>query len=481
MKDSLISGYHRLPGPARSAVASLRGLYLGSWRYGGDAESLVAEAAERESWNPERWRSWQQERLSEVLHRAATRVPHYRRAWEERRRRGDRSSWDRLENWPVLSKETVRQAPLEFVAEDRDPRRMYHEHTSGTTGKPLHIWQSKDTVRRWFALFEARVRRWNGVSRSDRWAMVGGQLVVPVGRTRPPFWVRNYPMHQLYLSSYHLAPSNFADYFDAMRRFGTVYMLGYASSMMALAQGSLELGIEAPKLRVAISNAEPLSPVQRQRIGAAFRCPVRDTYGMAEIACGASECSAGSLHVWPDAGWIEVLQDEEDSAGAAGESGRLVCTGFINADMPLVRYAVGDRGALAPAGPPCACGRPLPRLERIEGRCDDVLVTPEGRLVGRLDPVFKADLPIREAQIVQEALDRIRLKVVPAQGLDPADLRIVRQRLLDRLGSSVEVVVEIVEAIPRGAGGKFRSVVSLLPRGTDSPAPEPAPAEASPV
>jgi hypothetical protein len=35
--------FHRLPGPTRSAVASLRGLYLRSWRYGAETERYVAE------------------------------------------------------------------------------------------------------------------------------------------------------------------------------------------------------------------------------------------------------------------------------------------------------------------------------------------------------------------------------------------------------------------------------------------------------
>jgi phenylacetate-CoA ligase len=136
----------------------------------------------------------------------------------------------------------------------------------------------------------------------------------------------------------------------------------------------------------------------------------------------------------------------------------------LNADMPLVRYAIGDRAASAPPDEPCACGRRLPQLRRIEGRSDDVVVTPEGRLVGRLDPVFKADLPIREAQIVQESLRLVRVKVVPAGELDAGAVRSVQERIQQRLGSSMEVVVETVTEIPRGPNGKFRAVVSLLPR-----------------
>src|SRR5205823_4261237 len=137
LSELAMRAYNASPRPCRSAMASTRGFYLRLWRYGHDTERLVEEALERETWSEARWRSWQQERLAFVLNRAATRVPFYRGHWSERRCKGDRASWEYLENWPVLEKENVRRHPRAFVAEDCSPRRMFSEHTSGTTGKPL--------------------------------------------------------------------------------------------------------------------------------------------------------------------------------------------------------------------------------------------------------------------------------------------------------------------------------------------------------
>jgi phenylacetate-CoA ligase len=139
MSDTLVPLYHHLPAPARSIAASLRGYYLRSWRYGAETERLVAEALEREHWSPERWKAWQEERLAFVLHRAARHVPYYREQWAARRCHGDRASWEYLENWPILGKEPLRENPIAFVADDCDVRRMFHEHTSGTTGKSLDL------------------------------------------------------------------------------------------------------------------------------------------------------------------------------------------------------------------------------------------------------------------------------------------------------------------------------------------------------
>ena len=174
--DGWLRLYHRLPAPIRSLAANIRGLRLQRFRYGPETESLVAEALERDNWSADRWSAFREERLAWLLNRAATQVPFYRMHWEKRRRAGDRSSWERIENWPLLHKETVRQHPHAFVADDCDPRRMIHYHTSGTTGTPLHMWQTRSVTRHWFALFEARVRRWNQVSIQQPWVMQGGAV-----------------------------------------------------------------------------------------------------------------------------------------------------------------------------------------------------------------------------------------------------------------------------------------------------------------
>lgn len=441
----------------------MRGYYLRSWRYGRHTEEQVREALARDRWTEAQWHSWRDERLAQLLTRAATRVPFYRELWDRRRRAGDRASYELLANWPVLTKEQLRAQPAAFVADDRDRGSLFHEHTSGTTGKPLELWFSRDTLRTWYALYEARARRWCGVSCRDRWTNIGGQQVVAFDRTRPPFWVWNAGMRQLYLSSYHLAKQFIPAYIDALRDYRVVFALGYSSSLYSLAHFANALGLAPAPLRAVATNAEPLYEHQRAAIERAFGVRPRETYGMSEIACAASECEAGGLHEWPDTGMIEILADDVDTAAGDGSTGRIICTGLLNTDMPLIRYEVGDRGARAPAGRTCSCGRALPLLSHVEGRIDDVLITRDGRRIGRLDPVFKSNLAIHEAQIIQEAIDAVRIKVVPAPGYSEDAARSLTESLRERMGD-VKVIVEAVGHIPRTANGKFRAVINEVGR-----------------
>lgn len=444
---SLVGLYHALPGPLKSVAASLHGLGLARQRYGPETAELVAAARERESWPPPRWALWQEQRLAELL-------PAWAALAAQRGREGAKTH---LQGWPVLDKQNVRADPAGFRIPD-EAGSHHAERTSGSTGTPLVVWWSPAATRGWYALVEARLRGWHGISRRDRWAILGGRLVAAPRRTRPPYWVWNAAMHQLYLSSYHLSRDSVAAYLDALGDYEVRSILGYPSALGALASLALDAGLKGPKLDVVLTNAEPLSALQRAQIAAVFGCPVRDSYGLAELVAAGSECEAGAMHLWPEVGLVEIL-DEADQPVAAGQVGRLVATGLLNNAMALVRYDTGDLAALDPDPRPCGCGRALPRLLALEGRRDAVIVTPDGRHIGRLDPAFKADLPIREAQVAQVARDRVDVRVVPGTGWNPTHAAVLAAAVGDRLGPTMAIGVVCVETLPRTAAGKVRGVV----------------------
>lgn len=455
-RDRLVAAYARLPYPAKVAAASGRGLRLRAWRYGPGFEAEVARVLDRDGWDDDRWQAWQANRLAAVLAHAATTVPRHRRWFAEH---ADRDA-ARLGDWPVLTKASVLDDPGALVADDA-PARTYRDQTSGTSGSPLPVWTSRADLRSFFALHEARTRRWHGVSRHDRWAILGGQLVTPADRDRPPYWVVNRALHQLYLSVPHVTPATVGDYVDALARFGPTHLVVYPSAAAFIARTGLDAGRTATGPQVVVANAEGVTPAQRELIEAFFGCPLRETYGMAEMATGASECEAGTLHLWPDCGVVEVL-DDDDRPVAEGAVGRLVLTGLVNDTTAFVRYANGDRGRRPVWGERCACGRSLPVLPAVEGRVQDLLVTPGGGRQFWVNPAFYG-LAVREAQVVQDAIDRVRARVVAGPGFGADDEATVVARLEDRL-PGVTVSVERVDAIERGPNGKFAPVVSLVER-----------------
>ncbi len=461
MGSSLLGSILTMPGLA-DAAATIGAWRLARRRYGALYRQLVPVLIERSACSAERLREHVAAALADMVRHAAAHVPHYRELFS---REGlDPASIrapEDLARLPLLTKLDLQAHPEAFLDERIPLRRFARLGTSGTTGAPLQLYRTDEAAQTSFAFFEARCRRPAGMEFGRLpFIMMGGQLVAPATRTRPPFWAYNHAWKQLYLSSYHLSDRNLPHYVRELRRRPYHAILGYPSSLHALARFMIDAGETPLALRCAITSSETLFDHQRQDIERAFGCRVFDQYGAGELCVFAAECGHGAMHLSPDYGLVEVL-DEAGRPAPRGQVGELVCTSLINFGQVFIRYRIGDRGALTDRR--CPCGSALPIIERLEGRVDEVLTTPDGRRIGRLDPVFKGVAHVRECQIVQEAPDRFTVRVVPGAGYHDEDGAKIRQNLADRIGAA-RITVECVERIERTASGKFPAVISRVAR-----------------
>jgi phenylacetate-CoA ligase len=251
-------------------------------------------------------------------------------------------------------------------------------------------------------------------------------------------------------------------------------MTGYAVSYFLLAQHILEQKIQVPKLRAIITTSEKVTRGMRDVIELAFQTRVYEEYSTVESSLFASECEQGRLHMSPDVAVVEILRPDGTPCGP-GEPGEVVATSLIRGYQIFVRYALGDVAAWS--GEACPCGRAMPVIQEVMGRTEDVVVGLDGRRLVRFHGIFVDQPNIREGQIIQEARDRIRVKVVPTVGFGDADATDVIRRVQQRLTIGVKVIVEQVDSIPRTKAGKFQAVVSLLDKtertGQEAPVAEP--------
>ncbi|MHC4216447.1 MAG: phenylacetate--CoA ligase family protein, partial [Planctomycetota bacterium] len=238
------------------------------------------------------------------------------------------------------------------------------------------------------------------------------------------------------------------------------YIEGYPSSVYAIAQYIVENRLDPVSFKACFTTAETLFDYQREIIQKAFSCKTYNQYGSGEIAVFAAECEHGSMHLSPDYGIVEVV-DDDDQPVEVGQTGQLICTSLVNRVQPFIRYRIGDIGALKPGL--CSCGSPLPLLGQIEGRTDAVLITSDGRKIGRLDPIFKGAKGISEAQVIQNDYDKFVVRIVPGKDYIDSNGREVVENLAHRVGKA-DIQIEIVEQITRTSAGKFRAVVSNLPK-----------------
>jgi phenylacetate-CoA ligase len=226
--------------------------------------------------------------------------------------------------------------------------------------------------------------------------------------------------------------------------------------MLALAEAVERAGVDPrdTSLEIGIHGAEPWSEAMRGEIERRWGIVALDLYGLSEVmGPGVAQERAdarGPLTIWEDHFLAEVVDPGTGAPAAEGEIGELVLTSLTRQATPVIRYRTGDLTRLHPPTPPW----PYRRMERVLGRCDDMLIIRGVNLFPRQieELVLETDglsahyrIDVRR----EGAMDSFTVTVEGDPGT--ADQTLVR-RIKDRLGITASVVVVETGVLPRSEG-----------------------------
>lgn len=452
---SLRSLYYALPQTAKNLLSTVYGFNQRRIRYGREFSKTLNFLRESQYWSNEKLLDYQNERVEKFLKDVIPNTPFYKN--------DPRYQENSFENFPIIKKQDLRGKLKSFYHENLKNIPHVWGHTSGTTGSAIVFPISVEHLEREYA-FHALAYEWGGVSLTnrDRVAFCSGHPVASPDRQKPPFWVYDYANKWLYFSSYHLTKDNLQYYVRELEKFQPVMLGGYPSSIYLLAMAYKKFGNGKLNLKSIFTSSETLLDFQRGKIESAFDAKVFNLYGNTEKCAYIVECEKGELHLKPEHSAVEIL-NEQNEACKPGETGRIISTGFGNRAFPLIRYEVGDMVTIA-ENQNSICGRGGVLIEKIIGRIEDYVITPDNRFVGRLDHLFKDSLNVKEAQIIQKQKDKIVIKIVTENDFSKNDEHLILQEARLRLGNEIKIEFEQVEAIPRTSNGKFRFIISEIPK-----------------
>lgn len=393
-----------------------------------------------------------EQKLINQLKDARNFVPFYKKYWDNVLSNNPNIDFTDLANWPILEKQSIKNNPHDFISDKFQVSKLIKISTSGSTGTPMSFYFDTESYSQWYTYYYYHLMIKDGISLDEPWGNIGGRLIVETNKKKPPFWIWNKGMKQLYLSSYHLTEVNGPYYLKAIEDYNLTYLVGYPSSIYSLAKSLLQNKLSCNCIKVIYTNAEPLFDYQRDAIQKVFKCKIRQTYGSSEFAISAAEEDNNSLSIWPLTGVLEVICNTNE------ETGEFCVTGLVNRAMPLVRYKIGDSGI---SDIKYSNGR-IKSILKVIGRNDDLIKSKSGKLIGRLDPIFKLDLKIKEAQIIQESLEIINIIIVPEIDFSSLDESRLYESAKERLGDDFIIKITRTNSIPRGANNKFKAVISKV-------------------
>ena len=329
-------------------------------------------------WNPEietmdveALKKLQGERLKATVERVYKNVPYYA---EKMRRAGvtpdDINGVEDLKKLPFTYKDDLRNTyPYGMFAVPMDQVVRIHA-SSGTTGKMTVVGYTHNDIEIWAECI-ARSLVNVGVTEKDIVHVAYGYGLFTGGLGL------HYGAEKIGATVVPVSGGNTKRQVQLLKDFKATVLCCTPSYALYIADEMAELGVtkEELSLRVGIFGAEPWSEEMRKQIEERLGLKAYDIYGLSEIiGPGVSmdcECQCG-LHIMADHFIPEIIDPVTEEVLPDGEKGELVFTCITKEALPLIRYRTRDLTILERGK--CSCGRTSPRMLRVTGRSDDMLI-----------------------------------------------------------------------------------------------------------
>lgn len=313
----------------------------------------------------------QLKRLQETV-RHCMNSPFYKKRFEEEGLTPDDiKSLDDLKKIPFTTKQDLRDTYPFGIASVPLEKCVRLHSSSGTTGNPTVILHTQRDLDEW-ANAVARCLHMVGLRPTDVFQNSSGYGMFTGGLGF------QYGAERLGMLTVPAAAGNTLRQLKFIKDFGTTALHAIPSYASRLYEVMVEQGIDPrrdTKLKTLVIGAEPHSEEQRKRIENMLGVKAYNSFGMSEM-CGpgvAFECKEqNGLHIWEDYYIVEIVNPNTLEPVPEGEVGELVLTTINREAMPLLRYRTRDLTRILPGE--CPCGRHHKRLDRMQGRSDDMII-----------------------------------------------------------------------------------------------------------
>lgn len=245
----------------------------------------------------------------------------------------------------------------------------YHV-SSGTTGKPTLVGYTKNDIGYWTDAL-ARSLTSIGVGENDVVQVSYGYGLFTGGLGL------HYGAEAVGATVLPSSTGGTERQLELMQDLGVTVIACTPSYLIHMITVARDMGIDFrrdTKLKKAILGAEPWTEGMRRHIEDATGVKAYDVYGTSELAGPMfTECEfKNGIHVPADIMYVEIIDPDTEEALPEGQEGELVVTMLRKEAFPLVRYRVKD--ITFKIEEKCECGRTSPRISRITGRTDDMLI-----------------------------------------------------------------------------------------------------------
>lgn len=400
----------------------------------------------------EQQQSLQAKLLSNALCYALKNVPFYRSSLGRQLRLTDVDSdpFSALKEFPVISKDDLRDNLNDFVSRNIDKRSRYLATTGGSTGAPLQLWLANSVwATEWAFVFDLLANY--GITPSDSRVSLRGVRRLT---NSDAFYEENPLYREIRLSPFKLTHANLPEISLLIKNIKPRYIHGYPSAvrdlLVLLGDDSREV---LQSVRVILLVSENLPSGEAEYLARISGVPIASFYGHTERACFAPWVE--SCGIWVPH-WLYGVTELYRN--------RIVATGFINPAMPLIRYDTGD---VVAGNETDRILNPGDGFTAIEGRwSQDFMIGRSGQKITMtaLNTHIPAMRWVRKFQFFQENKGEAILRLMMVDQSNQRDvIALIQQEFQRKCGDELKVTPLVVDDIPLSRLGKHAFIIRVTP------------------
>jgi len=451
--------YKSFPISIQNFLCTLQGYRLEKQRYNNEYHKYFDFLLQTDSWSKEQIKAYKEEQIFKIIEYAFKHCPFYKKLYSSHGLSpNDFKGLDSLNHFPIITKEDIRANWEGMLSDEFNRSQLIPYHTSGSTGKALDFFWTKENLQFYWAVVWRGRHRFN-ISKGDLHLNFTGKIVVPIEQKTPPYWRFNKPLNQYMFNMQHLTHEKICDTVEFINNSDFKFFVGYPSIINTLSILIEEAGLSikhSPKY--IFSSAEKMYDNQRENIEKVFPgTTIVEHYGFSENAAAASKCKQNVYHEDFELGHLEL---NNPITTDIGQTGVMLATGYQNFAMPFIRYEIGDTATFS--NQECNCGLQSQVITDIEGRNGDYVITPEGAHIMRFGYIFKETKSIKECQIIQRELGTMIVRIVKRNTYNIESEKQIKEAIKQWISPTIKVIFEYVNDIPRTKAGKFKAVISEL-------------------
>jgi phenylacetate-CoA ligase len=402
-------------------------------------------------WPREKVKSFQEQRLQEIVYHAYNTVPYYRRVFDNLNIKPEQiKTIDDLKKVPILDRDLIQKEKDNLISSKFNKENLISGSSSGTTGIPINYFFDKEGYS---AGFGAGIFLWSlagkvaGVKNFYIWGNESS-----IKRWNSTYSkIKNILVNQKNVASHLLnTPEGCVHIAKAIIDFKPKYIEGYPSSIYTLADYVKKNDLKLIGVKAVLSTAENLENHQRELIEDVFG-PTADLYGSGEVLGMALRLqNQDKYYILDPHIIIETIDTEIEGMK------EIVVTDLDNYGMPKIRYKIGDMiDNLYEPGKEDKIQ--FTYFKKIYGRSSDIIDLPSGKKFHPINIFGGTTLrqfeEIRRHKVVW---DGHVLKIILEVNTENNKGRIIKviEELLS--GFDVESEVLFVDKIFPSKSGKFK-------------------------